>query len=259
MRPSADDERSSQQYLTIAQAAEFLNVSKTSLRRWTNADVLKCYRIGSRCERRFLIDDLIAFMPSSTSDARLPRVVGNQATTKRLRPHLCTQYSSSKEQWSLIRPHFLNHLNESSRIVYSYDQTTRHIDAWLAAEQLDTALLQAAGQLRLIPAAQSYLKNDHFDRSRMLDFWNKVIVAAKCDGVERLLLSGEMIWSTRGAPGSEELILYEAELDQMLQQYDWVTVVCQYDLRAFSAEVLFQSLCTHPTVQLEDRLTRGLA
>jgi len=245
-------------YLTIAQAAEFLNVSKTSLRRWTNKGALQCYRIGSRNERRFLIDDLMAFMPASTTRENLPQQSRQTVSQRELPGHLCTQYSSLEEQWALLKPHFLSHLDEGTRIVYLYDDNKSHIHAWLSEEGLDTALLQAAGTLRLIPAAQSYLKDGHFDTQRMLDFWDQVITAARRDGVKRLLLTGEMAWSTRGALGSGELIRYEAALDEILRPNPWITVVCQYDLSAFSAEVVFQSLCTHPSVQLRHGMVAGL-
>ncbi len=39
--------------LDINQAATLLKVSETSLRRWTNAGVLPCLRVGLRRERRF--------------------------------------------------------------------------------------------------------------------------------------------------------------------------------------------------------------
>src|SRR5207244_2512321 len=39
--------------LDIREAAGFLRVSETSLRRWTNAGQLPCLRIGGRRERRF--------------------------------------------------------------------------------------------------------------------------------------------------------------------------------------------------------------
>ena len=48
--------------LDITEAAQFLNVSETSLRRRTNAGVLACLRIGLRRERRFRRADLLAFM-----------------------------------------------------------------------------------------------------------------------------------------------------------------------------------------------------
>src|SRR6266487_2431543 len=48
-----------QRFLTIAEAAEFLHVSETSLRRWTNSGYLRCFRVGVRGERRFLVEDLL--------------------------------------------------------------------------------------------------------------------------------------------------------------------------------------------------------
>src|SRR5437879_3921347 len=53
--------------LDIAQAAAFLRVSPASLRRWTNAGRLPCYRIGGRRERRFRRADLIGFMEQSVA------------------------------------------------------------------------------------------------------------------------------------------------------------------------------------------------
>ena len=55
----------------IKQAARFLQVSETSLRRWTNRGQLACLRVGLRRERRFRRADLLAFMeyqPARTSD-----------------------------------------------------------------------------------------------------------------------------------------------------------------------------------------------
>ena len=246
------------QYLTIAQAAEFLNVSKTSLRRWTNKNALKCYRIGSRNERRFLLEDLAAFMPASHPVQTHTAPSTGAGGYEQPHGHLCTQYVGREEQWALLRPHFLAHLTDDTLIVYLYDESKAHIGEWLANEELDIGLLKAAGTLRLVPATESYLKDGRFDSARMLDFWSQVIAAAERDGIKRLLLSGEMAWSTRGAPGSESLVSYEADLDAMLRAHPWVTTVCQYDLTAFSAETMFRCLCIHPSVQLESGLVSGL-
>src|SRR5260370_13985854 len=50
-----------QELLDIREAAEFLRVSETSLRRWTNAGQLPCLGVGGRRERRFRRSDLLAF------------------------------------------------------------------------------------------------------------------------------------------------------------------------------------------------------
>ena len=52
----------SEPLLDIEQAARFLNVSETSLRRWTNDGRLACLRVGRRRERRFRRVDLLAFL-----------------------------------------------------------------------------------------------------------------------------------------------------------------------------------------------------
>lgn len=48
--------------LDIKQAGRFLNVSETSLRRWTNSGDLTCLRVGRKRERRFRRADLLAFL-----------------------------------------------------------------------------------------------------------------------------------------------------------------------------------------------------
>ena len=61
--------------LDIEQAAQFLHVSETSLRRWTNAGRLACLRVGRRRERRFRRADLLAFLEDQPADGngRVPQ------------------------------------------------------------------------------------------------------------------------------------------------------------------------------------------
>src|SRR4051812_43824984 len=57
-----------EELLDIKQAAGFLQVSETSLRRWTNAGRLACLRVGLRRERRFRRADLLAFMENQPAE-----------------------------------------------------------------------------------------------------------------------------------------------------------------------------------------------
>src|SRR5688572_26613271 len=75
--------------LDIEQAARFLNVSETSLRRWTNDGRLACLRVGRRRERRFRRVDLLGFMEQEP--AVQARGDGNPAAAG---VHLCGLYSS---------------------------------------------------------------------------------------------------------------------------------------------------------------------
>src|SRR5438552_8145976 len=72
-----------QELLDIREAAEFLRVSETSLRRWTNAGLLPCLRVGGKRERRFRRSDLLAFAGAQ------PGAAAQIAT-----PHYCALYTS---------------------------------------------------------------------------------------------------------------------------------------------------------------------
>ena len=48
--------------LNIKEAAEFLNVSEMTVRRWTDKGSLRCYRVGGRRARRFKPQDLMAYL-----------------------------------------------------------------------------------------------------------------------------------------------------------------------------------------------------
>ena len=257
--------------LTIAQAADYLKVSKTSLRRWTNSGRLACYRVGHRNERRFLLDDLVSFMgeapgegplkfkplpdrtdvsPGSDEHAQTPR---KQAPRK----HICTYYKSPEEQWELLRSHLLSHLNADAKTAYIYHRDEQQLLAWLRKEDIEPQDLIKSGVLELYASADTYLEAGYFSTERMLSFWQKIITRHNAEGVKSLLLTGEMGWASSGATGCEQLVPYEATLDAMLEATPWVTVICQYPVYQFSGSTVFDNLCVHTHVQLPDRLETG--
>lgn len=48
--------------LNVHEAAKFLRVSETSIRRWSDSGKLKCYRVGEAKHRRFALDDLKEYL-----------------------------------------------------------------------------------------------------------------------------------------------------------------------------------------------------
>ena len=47
---------------TLEEVAEYLRVSTATVRRWTNARKLACYRLGGNRERRFSREAVLAFV-----------------------------------------------------------------------------------------------------------------------------------------------------------------------------------------------------
>lgn len=257
---------SQNQLLTISEAADLLKVSKASLRRWSNNGQLRCYRIGERNERRFDLDDLLSFLTDASGQALSfnkfiaktdsPSISNPVLTYSHpiQRRHICTFYKSPNEQWQLFRSHFLEHATKNSRIIYLCHGDKNRVLNWIISEGLNPDDLLKSDTLRLLTTADTYCIGGFFDTGRMLEFWGQIIAEAKQDGIERLLLTGEMGWANTNLPGHEQLIPYEAALDNMLELFPGVSVVCQYPVYQISGVTVYDNLCVHTHVQLPDRL-----
>ncbi len=244
-----------QRFLTIAEAAEFLHVSQTSLRRWTNSGKLRSFRVGGRNERRFLMDDLLAFMPSTR---RQPDLLKQPAAETQMIPesesrerHICLFFLSVDEQWQILRPYILEFLNANAPVLYIQDSTPyNHLLDLLGTAGLPLEDLIARGLLRLLPPAHTYLLGGSFDVQRMLSFIEAAILGALAAGYTRILIIGEMTWSLEVALGVEQLKTYEAQLNPIVEKYPQATIVCQYDLRRFNGPGVLDALLTHPSIHL---------
>jgi len=245
-----------QRFLTISEAATFLHVSEVSLRRWTNSGKLRCFRVGGRNERRFLIEDLLAFMPlmdidgdaetGSRENISEPVQENEKDYTER---HISLFFRDQDEQWQLLRPYILDHLNKGEPVIYlQHSTSSEQLMQRLYAEGLPLDKLIARGYLRVLPPSQTYLLPGYFDGQRMLDFIETAIQAALEAGHKRILMTGEMTWSLQGTPGAEEMARYEDLLNPLVDRYPAVTIVCQYDLKRFSGDIILDALLTHPSI-----------
>jgi excisionase family DNA binding protein len=244
-----------QRFLTIAEAAEFLHVSETSLRRWTNSGKLHSFRVGGRNERRFLMDDLLAFMPSAGSQPALSKqraaeiqVILQSQSHQR---HICLFFLNPDEQWQMLRPYILEYLNAQVPVLYIQESAlSSRLLELLRAEGLPLEELIARGLLRLLPPAQTYLLGGGFDSQRMLSFIEAAILGALAAAYTRILIIGEMTWSLEAGLDAEQLKSYEAQLNPIVEKYPAATIVCQYDLRRFDGPGVLDALLTHLSVHL---------
>jgi excisionase family DNA binding protein len=239
-------------FLTIAEAAEFLHVSETSLRRWTNSGKLRCFRVGGRGERRFLVEDLLEFMVSGKTP---PEPVAPEsehvADTVAQEQHICLFFRNQDEQWQMMRLYLVEHLGANVPVLYIQDGTPpERLKELLRAEGLPVDDLIARGLLEILPPGQAYLLTGRFDAQRMLAFMEAAILRAMAAGHQRVFLTGEMTWSLPNAPGAEGMMTYEALLNPLVEKYPAVTIVCQYDLRRFDGPSVLDALLTHPSVHV---------
>ncbi len=254
------------QFLTIAEAAELLKVSKTSLRRWSNDGRLRCYRVGHRGERRFRYSELLAFVygnGEAADENPIPatgRFRDPFSTSLGIRPpcHVCTMFKDDDDQWCQIRPYLLAHLVPGATTVYIYHGEPRKVLDRLRVEGIDGQELIRRGRLEMFSCSDTYLQGGFFNGNRMIERFSETVDRHSAAGTQKLLLTGEMVWCASEPRGCEQLIEYESLYDELLRNYPWVTLVCQYPLATLPARIIYDNLCLHRHVQLPDRLVGGL-
>jgi len=260
--------------LTIDEAAKYLRVSKTSLRRWTNEGRLECVRVGVRGVRRFRVEALDRFLQQGVVEAEPAALAGapteaaagadpipalDEAAARGVVRHVSLHHHDRDELWQLFRPYVAWHVQRGHPVLWIHEQGARaDVLARLRADGIEPEALQQKGLLRLLVPNEAYLRTGRFEPERMIDFMESVILELRAAGHSTLLISGEMTWFLTGAPGVEGMIAYEGKLNDLLARYPSVTIVCHYDVLRLDSKTTLGALCTHPHVQLPGRLAAGL-
>lgn len=220
--------------LDIRTAARFLQVSETSLRRWTNQGRLACFRIGGRRERRFRRADLIAFMerhsrgdtggvtgaaPGEARQAVDSRPAHGRAT------HGCAFYSSEREQATQAAQFLSNGLHpQTVSFLVAAPQARCSILARIEARRPSVHADIDAGRLVLSEYATSV--------DAQIDYWEIGFERAVSAGASALRVVGDVTGAPFGANENFDVALeYEEQYERILSQRFPVTTLCQYDAR----------------------------
>jgi transcriptional repressor of dcmA and dcmR len=195
--------------LDIREAAEFLRVSETSLRRWTNAGRLPCLRIGGRRERRFRRADLLAFVGAGAP-----------------RNHFCDLYTSDRARTRAAAAFLRTGLESDALcLLAAAKPVQREVLAQLAHDRPALRTDIKAGRV----VAAEY----HASGAAQLAYWRARMHAAVERGANRVYVLGDLSAGLHRLPFAATLA-YEAEYDRSVAQAFPVTTLCQYDARKIS-------------------------
>lgn len=237
----------SSELLNIKQAAQFLNVSEVSLRRWTASGKLACLRVGPKRERRFRREDLQAFLEgksaaSAAGKATLRPSSGGHVLLEGIciehGSHLCCLYESDLGRVKLSVP-FLNEGLSAGDLCFlvasagASDQILKALDA--VRRNLKSEIAQ--GNLVLSQGANS--------GRAMYDYFKNAFVEGTSSGGRSLRVVGDMAWALDKGLGVAELIDFELRYNQFLAHQFPVVSLCQYDARRFSGVAILDALKCH--------------
>ncbi|MEH6559445.1 MAG: MEDS domain-containing protein [Oceanicoccus sp.] len=254
--------------LTITEAATFLNVSKATIRRWTDDGRLACLRIGVRNERRFLQADLNALIVTSETKHATPkeRLVESQEAVPRSVHgsnfgHRCIVSNTIEEEWASLGPAILTALEDGAQvIVVEVSDRRKRLEDLLKAKGLNIRKLLASHVLHCVSIDDSYFLSGEFRWDRAVAFVESAILAAKARGFDKVLIIGadSRDADSNGQSYADEMKKYELGLDEMLSRHPSASVLCPYTASEISAQLMVQGFLTHPQMCIHTTNVPGL-
>ena len=161
--------------------------------------------------------------------------------------HVCAFFNSRDEEYEVLNPFFKQAIDQGEKNLHIVDPSL--IDdhrARLVASGIDAPHCEACGQLEVVPWGAAYLDaNGKFDKDRMLAAIDHLTGTGREAGYPRLRIMGNMNWVFDGLPGAEDVIEFEAEVNEVLAR-NRQPAVCVYDTAKLSGAMLMGLLRTHP-------------
>ncbi len=227
--------------LTVKQAAEFLQVSEMTIRRWSNAGLLPCYRIGRRRHRRFRLQDLQDYLARGLSPAaEAGPALGFGGWELPGASHLTHLYQDPEEGLALGAAYLKQGL-ESGESVLLVAQRER-IEGFLGT-------LAGLGLDRAPLGKRLHTSTGRDGPGEMAE--HIMAVAAGSRGGFRLL--GDMLWS-RGRGWSLEMLRELEEATSARLVLAGRLFLCQYSLSRFSGREVMMAMETHDLAVYRGRL-----
>ena len=162
--------------------------------------------------------------------------------------HACAFVRSSDEERSVIEPFLVEGMLRGSRAVYIVDPGRR--------EEHQRRLAGAAppsGLFEVTTWNEAHLKGGTFDKARMTAALDEMIRDNEETGRPPMHLVGQMGWVFSNPPGIEELVEYEASVNEVLNRGRTPTV-CVYDVDRLSGSMMMDLLRAHPLTVMNGTL-----
>ena len=230
--------------LNIKQAAQLLQVSETSLRRWTNAGRLACLRVGRRRERRFRRADLLAFLEEQPASAVLaPRAVPGEADSTTIGgiavpygSHFVGLYAAEAGRADLATAFLADGLRPGT-VCYL-------VTAPEDRDGILTRLARGRGSIaREIDDGRLVVSQHATSIRAQNQYFETQFAAATRAGARSLRLVGDVTAFT-AAVTRGQVVEFEAAFDRVGRRFPVVTL-CEYDVRRLSSVDLLNALKGH--------------
>ena len=154
--------------------------------------------------------------------------------------HACAFVASEEEEQAVIDPFFVEGMRRGEKAVYIVDPERR-----AEHEQRLRREAPSSDLLDVTTWNEAHLKGGRFEQDRMKAALEELIRDHTASGRPPMRLVGQMGWVFSSPPGIEQLVGYEASVNEVLNRGKTPTV-CVYDVRRLSGSMMMDLLRAHP-------------
>jgi hypothetical protein len=160
--------------------------------------------------------------------------------------HVCAFFDSRNDEHRVLSPFYAEGIEWGEKVMLIVDPALKQdqVDQ-LRAHGIDTDGCQQCGQLEVHSWDDVYLSDGTFDADRMLGAIEGALDAGKEAGYPRMRIMGNMGWTLKGKPGTEQVIEFESRVNDVLSRQRQLAV-CVYDTAKMSGAMMMDILRTHP-------------
>jgi hypothetical protein len=163
--------------------------------------------------------------------------------------HVCGFYWGRQGRDEILLPYLRAGLRSGERCLCVVHDEPGAMLNLLADEATVTRWLDER-HLDMRSTSETYLPTGRFSSLDMIEVCRAFVRDAVRDGKTARMV-GEASWLVQQAPGAEDFIDYESEINRVIAR-SHQTILCLYDLKLFEGQMLADILKTHPKVVLGD-------
>ena len=166
--------------------------------------------------------------------------------------HICVLYETAEEQRTVAAAYLADGLARGERCYYVADSAAALGEFRVVLRGLGVDVDEVRRLRALVEAThdEAHLAGGYFDSERMLAMLNQAVETALNDGFTGLRTCGDMSWLLGDPPGAQQVVEYEALLNQLFRGVR-ACGMCQYDLRRLPDTLLDRALAMHSSSVIE--------
>ncbi|HEX4514799.1 MAG TPA: MEDS domain-containing protein [Polyangiaceae bacterium] len=166
--------------------------------------------------------------------------------------HACAFVVGPDEERAVIDPFLVEGMNRGEKAVYIVDPARRaEHDA-----RLRKSVPKGDDLLDVTTWDDAHLLGGRFDQERMIASLEELMRVHAATGRPAMRLVGQMGWIFSSPPGIEQLVAYEASVNEVLNRGRTPTV-CVYDVRRMTGSMVMDLLRAHPLTVVNGMLNEN--